>query len=345
MFWRNKASNISKRLAFVAWMLVLLLLSPGSSSAQVNIRVALDARYEAHLAPLTFGVAKGFFQAEGLEVVLDPAASSREALAKIAAGGAEMGIVDINALIRSHDENANGVKAVMMLHDRPAYAIIGRKSRGISRELSSLQGKKFGAPAGDSAYLNWPVMKTVNNIDSSSMKFEAIGQAVREPILASGEIDAVFGLTTSSYVNLKSRGVPVEDIIVLPMSEYGVDLYGSAIVASTKFIAENPEAVRAFLRAYLRAVWATIENPSAAVDSVIRLMENAKKEAELEKLSILLEQNIMTPWVKANGYGGIDPERFARAIDQIAAAGGVKKKPKPDDIFTDQFLPDERALP
>ncbi len=31
-----------------------------------------------------------------------------------------------------------------------------------------------------------------------------------------------------------------------------------------------------------------------------------------------IRENIVTPEVKANGYGSIDEHRFARAIDQIA---------------------------
>ena len=44
--------------------------------------------------------------------------------------------------------------------------------------------------------------------------------------------------------------------------------------------------------------------------------------------------------MKANGYGGIDGDRFARAIDQLALAYKFKSaKPKPDEIFDASFLP------
>ena len=54
---------------------------------------------------------------------------------------------------------------------------------------------------------------------------------------------------------------------------------------------------------------------------------------------MVLEQNIVTPWVKANGVGGIDPARFDRALDQIGLTFTYKNKPKADDVFTDRFLP------
>ena len=45
--------------------------------------------------------------------------------------------------------------------------------------------------------------------------------------------------------------MPVDDIVVMPMANYGLKFYGNAIVVNSKFAAEKPEAVMAFLRAFL----------------------------------------------------------------------------------------------
>jgi NitT/TauT family transport system substrate-binding protein len=47
----------------------------------------------------------------------------------------------------------------------------------------------------------------------------------------------------------------------------------------------------------------------------------------------------MTPHVQQNGFGAIDEERMARAIDQLAAALDLPTKPVVADIWTDAFLP------
>ena len=53
-----------------------------------------------------------------------------------------------------------------------------------------------------------------------------------------------------------------------------------------------------------------------------------------------IRENIVTPEVKANGYGTIDEQRFASAIDQIAMVYKFKAaKPKLDDVFDLSFLP------
>jgi NitT/TauT family transport system substrate-binding protein len=226
-----------------------------------------------------------------------------------------------------------------MVNDRPPFAIVGRKSRGITKDVASLAGKKFGAPAADAAFAQWPIFKAVNRIDDSTIKLENVGFPVREPMLAQGEVDAVFGFSMSSYINLKSRGVPADDIVVLLMSDYGVELYGNAILVAPKFAAEKPEAVRGFLRALARGIQETARDPSGAIDGVIRRNDVAKRDVELDRLKMVLDQNILTPAVKANGLGGIDRTRFERAIDQIGLTFTYKAKPKPEDVFTEEFLP------
>ncbi len=159
-------------------------------------------------------------------------------------------------------------------------------------------------------------------------------------MLAAGQVDAVTGLSFSSFVDLKEKGVAVNDITVLLMADYGVNLYGSVIFVNTTFAAENPGAVKAFLRAFLKGLKQTVKSPAAAVGGVLERNSAAIKDIEIERLNIAIRDNIVTPEVKANGYGGIDQARFAAAIEQLAIAYKFKEaKPKPDDIFDGEYLP------
>src|SRR6185369_5310691 len=152
---------------------------------------------------------------------------------------------------------------------------------------------------------------------------------VREPMLASGEVDAITGFSFSSYINLKDRGVPANDITVLLMADHGVNLYGNTIMVNPKFAAEKPEAVKAFLRAFVKGLHETVRNPASAVESVLQRNDVAKKEVELERLQLALKDNILTPEVKKNGYGGVDEARLDQSIDQIALTYQFKNgKPK-----------------
>jgi NitT/TauT family transport system substrate-binding protein len=327
--------------------IVILSLSAsvaGSASAQTPIKFSLDFKFEGPAAPFVVAIDKGYFKAEGLDVTIDTAGGSLEPINRVASGTYDMGFGDINSLIKFRDANpTTPIKAVFMVYNKPPFSIVGRKSRGVSSP-KDLEGKKLGAPPADGAYAQWPIFVQANNIDASKVTIVSVGFPVREPMLASGEVDAITGFSFSSYINLKDRGVPANDITVLLMADYGVNLYGNTIMVNPKFAAEKPEAVKAFLRAFVKGLHETAKHPAAAVESVIKRNDVAKKDVELERLQIALKDNILTPEVKKNGYGGVEEERLDKSIDQIALTYQFKNaKPKGSDVFDASFLP-EAAL-
>jgi hypothetical protein len=175
---------------------------------------------------------RGYYGEEGLNVSIDTGSGSLEAIPRVATGTYQFGFADINSLIKFRDQNSDiDVQAIMMVYDAPPFAIVGRKSLGIM-EPSDLEGKTLGAPATDGAFAQWPAFVEVNNLDADTITIENVGFPVREPMLAQGDVDAITGFSFSSYINLKSKGVGADDISVLLMSDYGLKLYGNAIMVN-----------------------------------------------------------------------------------------------------------------
>jgi NitT/TauT family transport system substrate-binding protein len=179
-----------------------------------------------------------------------------------------------------------------------------------------------------------------NDVDDSKVKIENVGFPVREPMLADGKVDAITGFSFSSYFNLLTKGIPESDIKVMLMSDHGIVLYGNAIMVNPDFAKQNPKVVAGFVRATIKGIIDTIKDPDGAIKSVMKRNETAEEKIELARLKMSLNDNFVTPWVKANGVGGIDEQRMAKAIDQIAVTYEFKNaKPKPADIFTSEYLP------
>ena len=242
----------------------------GAAGAETAIKFSLDSNFDGPSAPFLLPVDKGYYKAEGLDVSIDPAAGLARADHRVASGTYDMGFGDINALIKFRDANPNvPIKAIFMVYNRPPFAVVGRKSRGVSTP-KDLEGKKLGAPALDAAYAQWPIFVKANGIDASKVTIENVGFPVRNPMLAAGQLDAITGFSFSLFINLKDKGVPVNDITVLLMADYGVNLYGNAIIVNTKFAAAHPDAVKGFLRAFVKGLKETVKSPAAAVESVLK---------------------------------------------------------------------------
>jgi NitT/TauT family transport system substrate-binding protein len=341
LFRKSRHRTVSVLLAAA----VLATLA-GSVRAQTPVKFTLDGKIEGPVAPFLVAVDKGGFKSQGVEVTIDAALAAPDSITRVASGNYDMGFADINALMKFRDQNpGTPVRAIFVVYNRPAFAIVGRKSRGVVKP-KDLEGRKLGAPPADAAFAQWPIFVSTNDIDAAKVTIVSVAAPVREPMLASGEVDAISGLSFSSALDLKQRGVPPDDVNVLLMADYGVELYGSVVLVNSKFATDKPEAVTAVLRGLVSGLNETVRNPFLAIESVLRRNDTVVRAVELERLRMAIQDNILTDEVKANGYGAIDAARFERAIDQLGFAYPFKAKPKSDEVFDPSFLPaaPERTL-
>ncbi|HET7670971.1 MAG TPA: ABC transporter substrate-binding protein [Burkholderiales bacterium] len=322
-----------------AFIAALLFAGLALAQKETPVRFALDWRFEGPAAPYLVAIDKGYYKAEGLNVTIDPGTGSVEGINRVASGAYDVGFADINILVKYRDNPRNlPVKMVMMVYDTPAFSIVTLKKTGIAKP-KDLEGKVLGAPAADGAWAQWPIFVQANKIDASKVKVENIGFPVREPMLAQGKVDAITGFWFSSFMNLKAQGIPDNEIVVLHMRDWGLDLYGNGIIANPDFMRFNPKAVQGFVRATIKGIQETLRDPDAAIESVMKRNQIAKRDVELERLKLSLQKNFVSPDVKKNGIGAIDAKRLERSIEQIGLTFQYTNKPKAADIFTSQYLP------
>src|SRR5262245_3344265 len=307
----------------------------------VAIQFTLNRPINAVAAPFVMAQVGGLFSAEGLAVNINAAAASPDAIAQVASGASELALVDINTFIRHRDKekpDAPHGRVVFVLLNDAGYAIIARKSRGI-QTLAELSGKSLGVVDGDPSAKFWPAVAKLNGIKRGSVKQSMISQAVREPMLSAGQVDAVTGSSFLSAINLRDSGVPADDLVLLKLADYGSEAYGLAIIVNPAFAAAKPDAVKGFVRAVIGGLQMTIKQPTLAITQVVNRMDGGSRDLEMERLRAILRDNVLTSEVRRNGLGGIDPARFEKSIDQIAEDYKFQKRPTAADIFDDSFLP------
>lgn len=321
-----------------------LCLAATTASAQTEMPFALDWKFEGPAAPYTLAIDNGYFADKGLEVTISEGNGSLDAIPKVATGSYPVGFADINSVMRFLDQNPDApVVPVMMVYDKPPFAVVGRKILGIE-EPADLEGRILGAPPPDGAWAQFPIFAEENDLDMDAITVEPVGFPTREPMLAGEEVDAVTGFSFSATLNLIRLGVPEDDLTVLLMADYGVDLYGNAVIVNTDFAEANPEAVTGFLTAIAEGWSAAIDDPDAAIASLLERNPAADADLEKRRLEMSIEANVMTDWVQENGFGNIDTDRLAAAIEQTKSVYEFQNEPDAAAYFDDSYLPSGDVL-
>ncbi|HEU0083033.1 MAG TPA: ABC transporter substrate-binding protein, partial [Bradyrhizobium sp.] len=155
----------------------------GQNAQPAAIQFSLDRALDASAAPFVLASARGLFRAENVAVTTNIATGPQDAIDRVVAGSSDLALVDLNVLIRFRDKaGAPPVKAVFVLFNKAPYAIIARKSRGVSA-LFDLEGKTLGVAEGDFSIWYWPALAHQNGIKIASVKQARFSPAVREPML------------------------------------------------------------------------------------------------------------------------------------------------------------------
>ena len=325
---------LNKLLIILASLLISI-----TSYADTKIPFTLDWKFEGPSAPFFNAIDKGYFKDAGLNVEISPGKGSLDAIPKVATGSFPLGFADINSLIKFLDQNPGApVTAIMMIYDKPPFAVIGRKSLGI-KSPADLPGSVLGAPPPDGAWAQFPSFAKANGLDMNKIKVEPVGFPTREPMLAEGKVSSVTGYSFSSFLNLVRLGVPEDDITTILMADHGLKLYGNAIIVNTDFASSNAKVVKSFLVAVGKGWKDAVLNPSSAIDALVKRNPAADKILEKRRFNLALSGNVMTDYVLKNGMGNIDKARFEAAIAQLSETYKYKTKPDSELYFTDEYLP------
>lgn len=323
----------------------LALFATNAAYAEtMKLPFALDWKFEGPSAPYFLAIDKGYFAESELDVSIEAGSGSVATIPKIATGAFPVGFGDINSLIKFLDQNPGApITAVMMIYDKPPFAIVGRKSQGVSAP-KDLEGKILGAPPPDGAWAQFPAFAAANSLDVSKIAVEPVGFPTREPMLADGKVDAITGFSFSSVLNLKRLGVEADDISNILMADHGLNLYGNAILVNTEWAAENADTLTAFLGDIGQGWKAAVADPDAAIEALAARNVAIDKALEKERFEMSAAQNVMTEWVMANGMGDIDAARMEKAIAQLGETYEFKNTPDASLYFTNKYLPSDGSL-
>jgi NitT/TauT family transport system substrate-binding protein len=308
------------------------------------IKFQLDWRFEGPSAFFLLPVAKGYFKDAKLDVSVDAGNGSGGAVTRVASGTYDLGFADLAALMEFHANNPdapNKPVAVMMVYNNTPASVMALKKSGI-KTPADLAGKKLGAPVFDAGRRAFPIFAKANAV--GNVAWTAMDPPLRETMLVRGDVDAITGFTFTSLLNIEARGVKADDVVVLQYPDYGVKLYGNAIIASPKIIKENPAAVKAFLAAFTKGAKDVITDPAKAIETVKARDGIINVELETRRLKLAIDTVINSPDARAEGFGQAKGPRLSLMASQVSDAFNTKTRVKADDIWNGSFLPTAKEL-
>jgi NitT/TauT family transport system substrate-binding protein len=323
-------------LATCAWAAQAQALTP--------IKFQLDWRFEGPSALFLSPIAKGYFKDAKLDVSLDAGTGSGAAVQRVASGTYDMGFADMAALMEFHANNPdapNKPVAVMMVYNNTPAAVLTLKKNNITKP-ADLNGKKLGAPVFDAGRRGFPVFQKANSV--GAVNWVTMDPPLRETMLARGDVDAITGFNFTSLLNLEARGVKNEDIVMMSYSDYGVKLYGNAIIASPKLIKENPAAVRAFLVAFAKGAKEVMANPDPSIEYVKQRDGIINTELEARRLKLAINAVVNSPDARTEGFGQVNPGRLSLMASQVSDAFNTKTRVKVDEVWNGSLLPSKAEL-
>jgi NitT/TauT family transport system substrate-binding protein len=310
--------------------------------AQSAVKMVLDWNFEGHHSPYVLAADTAIFARNGLSVTVDRGFGSGDSVTKVAAGTYDIGTADLGAVI-AFNAKQGGIKVVSIyqIYDLAPLAIMALAESGI-KSPADLRGRKMAAPPGDSSRVMFPVFARANNLDASSIEWVDVSVPLRSAMLLQKRVDAITA-QFSEVISFRNLGVKASDLVVLRYSDFGVKLYGHAIITTPEYAAAHQKELGQFLRSVVQAWTATIKDPKTSIGAIKKRNALIDERVEMDRLELMLREAIATETIIKNGFSFVDPARLKYTVDVVTQSFGL---PTIDatKLYQPQYLPPRSEL-
>jgi len=274
-------------------------VNPDDIRLEGKTKVRLQLQWFDQAQFIGFYVAneKGCYAKEGLQVEIIPGGYNISPIMKVRMGDAEIGLATADQVLLQKAEG-HDVKAIGNVFNKSIACFISRKDLNI-RSPQDLVGKKVGVYRGfDTENVLLSILKR-HNIDEKDVNIRDAGAF---SAFLTQEIDVFPSYLINEPILAEENAVQVN---VLYPDDFGVQFYSDTLFVSGKFLEQNRDVLRRFLRASERG-WAYAEqDPEGALDIMYRHTRSSG-----EKLTSSAHQKKMLQKVLEHIRGGSTDKMF-----------------------------------
>jgi len=321
----------------IAFLLTLVLAACAGRSQPpggelLHVRLPMGFIPNVQYAPLYVAVERGYYAEEGLEIEFDYS-SETDGVKLVGAGELPFSLVSGEQVLLARAQGLPVVYVMAWWQDYP-IAVAAPRESGI-QEPQDLAGKQIGIPgAFGASYVGLRALLHFAGLEEQDITLDSIGFNQVEALVA-GQEEAVVVYANNEPLQLEARGYPVN---VIRVADY-VTLASNGLLTNESTLAGNPELVRKMVRATLRGLEDTIDDPEAAFEIAKNYIEGlgelSESDQELQR-SVLAES--IKFW-KADRLGYSDPQAWENMQGLLLSMGLLDQPQDLSQAFSNEFLP------
>jgi NitT/TauT family transport system substrate-binding protein len=255
------------------WLLLIgaVLLSAAQAAAE-SVRAAYPSA-NVQFLPAFVALEKGMYKREGLEAEL---ISVRNAVTAVQAliGGQIQYIFSVGPQMPAIWEGTDIILLAQQV-GRPTFSLVVTPD---IQKVSDLKGKKIGVSFGGSTFAGTKALLELNKLSDKDVQYISIpGSAPKVAAMKQGVIQAALLAPPADYAAVNAgfrRLVNLADVFK--------DTSFTGLAATRKTIQENPQGVKRMVRAIVRGVLHTRDNPEDAIQVMmkhLRMERDASQDA------------------------------------------------------------------
>ncbi|WP_203595352.1 ABC transporter substrate-binding protein [Salipiger sp. PrR002] len=313
-------------------------LSATTALAGDPVTYQLDWLPGGDKAPIYVCVDQGFCADAGLDVTIASGRGSSDAISRLAAGSSDIGMADIGALMAAKAQEGVGVTSVLSVFNKGPHAFYTVKDSGFD-SVADVKGKKIATSPFTSSNVYLPLVLQDVGLTEADLELTKADAGALGPMLMTGQVDGIVAWMTdlSRYTGQgKDAG---KEIIALPWSAAGLELYSAALNANDAFLAERPEVAARFVAAFKKSIEFCQTNPEEAAQSVVNMVPELEHGDVLGSLNDMLGL-VFNDVTEEDGLGVFEPGRLAATWTRVAAAQGLDESAHgAEDFVTRSFQP------
>ena len=294
---------------------VVLFCLPVSAFGADKVTLQLKWFHQFQFAGYYAAKEKGFYAAEGLDVVFRQRDIKTSYIDDVLEGKAEYGTSDAGLLFSRLQGKPVVVLAQIFQHS--PLVLLTLKESGL-RSPYQLAGKKvmIDTIGFSDAPANGMLFKTLGGFE----QFQPIQMTFRYEDLSENKVDAVVAYVTDQPFKFQEVGVEVN---VIDPRDYGVDFYGDNLFTTEKEIREHPQRVEKMIRATLKGWHYALQHK----DEIVELILKKYNPQKLSRKHLLYEAEQTEKMIVPNfiELGSSEASRFTKIAETYVALGLTDK--------------------